>query len=294
MKSMHRVCLSGVLLALVLAFGLTGCSELKTDLPAPSTGELKVHPDGWTTPASVNFHGMEIRSQGWDMKRCQTCHGSRYDGGIAQTSCLTCHTKAGGPENCATCHGTVNPAPPRDLSGNTARTARAVGAHQLHLLGGVISRNAACTECHAVPSSVSSPGHIDAAGVATPADILFAGSYLPQPTPAPSYNPQTLKCSNTYCHGNFRNGNNFAPVWNDVSGTQAACGTCHGDVTKPTLAERALPKTTAQGGTHPVYNFATTPCSRCHEEVVDASMKIINTNKHINGKISIGTGEFEF
>lgn len=294
MKSMHRLCFSGILAALVLVIGLSGCSELNSDLPVPSTGKLQVHPDGWTTPASANFHGNDIRNQGWDMKSCQTCHGSRFDGGISQTSCNTCHNKPAGPENCATCHGTVNAAPPRDLSGNTARTARAVGAHQIHLLVGAISTNTPCTECHSVPSSVSSSGHIDPIGVNTPADVRFTGSYLPHPTPAPTFDPQTLKCSNTYCHGNFRNGNSFSPVWNDVSGTQAACGTCHGDVTKPTLAERAMPKTTAQGGTHPAVDLVSSPCVRCHEAVVDASMKIINTNKHINGKISIGTGEFEF
>ena len=61
----------------------------------------------------------------------------------------------------------------------------------------------------------------------------------------------TLSCANTYCHGNIKNGNSeFAPVWNDVTNTQAACGTCHG-------------------------------------QVVDANLRIIDKSKHINGRLEI-------
>lgn len=292
-----------VIAALVL---LQACSDLKTDLPAPATNSLKVHPDGWTTPASANFHGKDIRERNWDMLSCQTCHGSQYDGGVSQASCRTCHNKPAGPENCTTCHGGTNSAPPRDLSGNTAKTARGVGTHQIHVVGGTLTVATPCTECHSVPPTVYTIGHVD---TQSPAEVLFKdplantttnepgtatySSSLPLFKPVPSYDAQTAKCSNTYCHGNFKNGNtSFAPVWNDATGTQAACGTCHGDVTKTTLAERALPKTTAQGGTHPV--IGTTTCDRCHGDVVDATMKIINTSKHINGKISIGTSEFDF
>ena len=41
-------------------------------------------------------------------------------------------------------------------------------------------------------------------------------------TPSPSYDLSTLKCSNTYCHGYFKNGNQtaapaFMPTWNDTT-----------------------------------------------------------------------------
>ncbi|MEX1277188.1 MAG: CxxxxCH/CxxCH domain-containing protein [Bacteroidota bacterium] len=295
MNSMHRVCFSGILAALVLVIGLSGCSELNSDLPVPSTGKLQVHPDGWTTPASANFHGNDIRNQGWDMKSCQTCHGSRYDGGIAQNSCRTCHTAQGGPESCSTCHGTTNPAPPRDLSGNTARTARGVGAHQLHVAGGPFSSNISCGECHQVPGAVYVPGHLDTPG---PAEVMMTNlartvtnepgtidydSQLPLFQPNPTFDQNTLQCSNTYCHGNFKNGNpETALSWTDVSGTAAACGTCHGDVTKTTLAERALPKTLALGGTHP----NTTNCVNCHGEVVNASLQFVDKALHANGVLN--------
>jgi predicted CxxxxCH...CXXCH cytochrome family protein len=116
-------------------------------------------------------------------------------------------------------------------------------------------------------------------------------STLPQFNPAPIHNAGTLTCGSVYCHGYFKNGNTtFAPVWNDTTSTQAACGTCHGDVTRPTLAERALPKTTAQGGTHP----NATNCSSCHGDVVNASLQIINKDKHVNGRLNVFGVEQDF
>src|SRR5512137_2857922 len=62
--------------------------------------------------------------------------------------------------SCTACHGSDgNPAPPRGLGGETATTARAVGAHRLHLSDTAIRRAVPCTECHVVPSTLGSPGH---------------------------------------------------------------------------------------------------------------------------------------
>ena len=38
--------------------------------------------------------------------------------------------------------------PPKDTKGNTATTARGVGAHQLHLNAGALSAGVSCAECH--------------------------------------------------------------------------------------------------------------------------------------------------
>ncbi len=294
MKSVTAV--SYLLVLMVLLGLLAGCSEPQSDLPVPSTGKLKVHPDGWAMKSSANFHGNDIRAKGWDMRSCQACHGEKYDGGISQTSCRTCHTATAGPENCSTCHGsTTSPAPPRDLNGNTVRTVRGVGAHQPHVASGLFSGNISCLECHSVPGSVYDRGHVDSD---LPAEVMMTelarmvtnepgtidyDSELPVFRPTPTYDPQTLRCANTYCHGNFKNGNpGTAPSWTDVTGTAAACGTCHGDVTRPTLAERALPKTRDQGGTHPnVLN-----CSICHSQVVNASLQFVDKSKHANGKLN--------
>ncbi len=131
-----------IILALILIGG--GCSELQEDLlaPPPRAQALTVHSEGWSGRSIVDpaqppadFHGNYIRAQNWQMSSCWTCHGKDYAGGISQVSCKTCHAKSGGPENCTTCHGDVNPAPPRDLSRNVSTSAKGVGAHQSHLSG---------------------------------------------------------------------------------------------------------------------------------------------------------------
>ncbi len=291
-RTTYRI--SAVLIALL---GLWGCAELKTDLPTPANPGVQVHADGWINPEAADFHGNAIRTNNWDMRSCQMCHGVSYNGGTSGASCLACHTNNAGPENCATCHGSSNPAPPRDLDGNTARTAHAVGAHQKHLLGSSNAAVTVCSECHIVPTSVYVAGHVDTPG---PAEVIFNAtlahvvtnepatedfdSSLAVVRPIPQYNASTGSCANTYCHGAFKNGNpDNAPVWNDTSAAQIACGTCHGDVSKPTLAERALPKTSLNGGTH----FNSLVCANCHPGVVDANLRIINASLHMNGKLNV-------
>ena len=292
MKSASNI--SGILVLTLfpIVVLLSACSELKTDLPSPTSAGVKVHPTGWLSKTSDDFHGKSIRAQNWEMKPCQVCHGKNYEGGTVGESCTSCHSQPAGPENCVTCHGSTNAAPPRDLDGKTAKTDRGVGAHQIHLLGSSLSADILCSECHVVPPGVSSSGHLDG----TPrAEVVFSNTLTNTRTtgvvPSPTYDPAPFKCANTYCHGNFKNGNsNFVPVWNDASGSQMACGTCHGDVTKATLAERALPKTSAQGGTH----VNVTTCSACHGDVVDANLRIISPAKHVNGKLSVFGQERDF
>jgi predicted CxxxxCH...CXXCH cytochrome family protein len=330
----------------VLAF--FGCSKLKNDNPAAISTDVAVHPDGFASPASANFHGKNIAdpvtdakactqchgtnfnggssqkscnachkhddgisptsanfhgkfaaAKSWNLSACKTCHGADYSGGMSGKTCLSCHNKPNGPENCTTCHGSgTNAAPPKDIAGNTSPSARGVGAHQAHLIGGELGKGLQCSNCHVVPSSLTSPGHItttpnaqilfDTAGIAFTKSNVSGTTYYtagaPTVVPNPSYSSATIKCSNTYCHGNFKNGNpTNAPMWNDTTAAVVACGTCHGDVTKATLADRALPKTTLNGGTH----FPATACSGCHAGVVDANLKIIDPSKHINGKITV-------
>jgi predicted CxxxxCH...CXXCH cytochrome family protein len=293
-------------MAVAVTLFAAGCSKLQDNIVVPPerSQNLAVHPEGWAADtASFNFHGKYIHAQQWQMSSCWTCHGRNYAGGVSQVSCLTCHTKPGGPENCTMCHGSTNPAPPPDLDGNTATTLQTVGAHQSHLVGAETTDGIRCSECHVVPTSVYAPGHVDSG---PPAEVIFGDSVanavtnepttrdfdvsLPTITPAPTWNPSTLKCSNTYCHGDFKNGNNYAPIWTSVGTGEARCGTCHGDVTKQTLAERALPKTLEEGGTHP----NSTQCSVCHVGIVDANLNFIDKTKHINGKLNVFGDERDF
>jgi predicted CxxxxCH...CXXCH cytochrome family protein len=258
---------------------------------------IDVHVMGVIDPASDNFHGKYIRNDHWDMTGCQSCHAEDYSGGFASPTCLDCHTYQGGPENCTTCHGSsTSNAPPTDINGNTATTERGVGAHQIHLKGGDIGKSLACTECHSVPGGVYTPGHVDSE---LPAELVMNNSLANLVTndpstseydpgldlfePNPTYDPNDLSCSNTYCHGYFKNGNlDNKPVWTNPS--TSACGSCHGDGSSP------LPKTQAQGGSHPGSNN----CSNCHGGVVDANQNIINPSKHIDGLLNLFGDDIEF
>jgi len=279
---------------LTIAFAAAGCSDLKDTLPA-TTLATGVHPDGWLTKTSKDFHGEAIRGQGWDMRSCKTCHGGTYAGGTSGVTCRTCHTETLGPEHCNVCHGSANnSAPPRDLKGNTATTFRGVGEHQVHVLGTARSAAVGCSDCHVLPSGgIYDTTHIGA----NPgqAEITLIGGLASRATsgvtPVPVYYAESASCANTYCHGAFRNGNGINPVfWNGGAALSTACGSCHGDVSKTTLAEQALPKTAAQGGNHP-NNLA---CSNCHDGVINASMNFTNSSKHIDGYLNLFGQDREF
>ncbi|MEX0602217.1 MAG: CxxxxCH/CxxCH domain-containing protein [Bacteroidota bacterium] len=298
MKSTIRLT-SGIAALLAVGILLEGCSELKDELP-PVSSVGGVHPQGWKTQSSSNFHGTAIGDNAWDMRECRTCHGARYDGGTSKVSCLPCHSAPAGPENCATCHGSsLSPAPPRDTKGNTDRLSRGVGVHAIHVFGTSRAAAASCLDCHVVPGDVYDPGHVD---TPSPAEVTFgplvrlatgvgtAQAVTPNPV-LNTDNPQALRCTNTYCHGAFKNGNPGNEVfWNTEPSMTVACGTCHGDPSRATLAERALPRTTAQGGSH----TTNLNCANCHGDVVNASLSFINPTKHINGKLNVFGTERSF
>lgn len=265
-----------------LAF-FAGCSKLKND-SAPTAPGASVHGNGFGDSASANFHAVAFRAQlKWNVESCKSCHGQKFDGGTAQKSCIGCHTQTNGPEACNTCHGGVSAAPPNDLSGNTQRTSKGVGAHQAHLAGGKVGAAVACATCHTVPTKVSDAGHITngVALVKTDTTSLFYKSDA-------LYSASSATCASTYCHGNIPNGNKLTVSWTDTTSVNAviACGSCHGDVTKTDPEDRARPKTVSQGGTHPDKGaFGSTKCMDCHGHAIDANLNFINKSLHINGRI---------
>jgi predicted CxxxxCH...CXXCH cytochrome family protein len=275
------------------------CSDLKEDITT-SAPKLSIHDDGIVNPTSPNFHGNIVRSANWDMKQCQQCHSANYSGGTAGTSCYNsgCHNTPGGPEACNTCHGDfVNPllvSPPRALSGAILPSERGVGAHTKHLSGNQMGKAVECTECHTIPNGFSDPIHIDQ----TPGAELVFGSFTRMATnipggfnyqpslgnfnPNPTFDTNSGSCSNTYCHGYFKNGNLNNVVLFTAQTTGAACGTCHGDP----ATGNPLPKTVAEGGTHPPNQN----CATCHTGIVEVNgntYTILDKNKHMNGKLNI-------
>lgn len=231
------------------------------------------HPKGWTNVADkVNFHGSFLQKTKWNISACTECHGTDYKGGIAERSCLVCHTET--PENCTTCHGrSFDPsaAPPKDLFGNVSPTFRGVGAHKTHLKGGNYSNPIDCQECHIVPSDYSDDGHIDDTDFAEVTFGAFAALFEERLQASPV--KTDLTCSNVYCHGAFPAGNHEnSPTWNIADGSQAACGTCHG--VPPN-------KKTRNNITHP----SISNCEFCHSSVVEPGLIIKDKSKHINGVI---------
>ncbi|MGC4116853.1 MAG: CxxxxCH/CxxCH domain-containing protein [Myxococcales bacterium] len=223
---------------------------------------------------------------------CGTCHGNPPPAPHPQSAqCSTCHALTvradgsidveGGHHvdgvldvpsmSCTACHGTagrtgtdpfVAAAPPAGTKGETATSDPAVGAHLEHLTGGMIRAGVACSECHAVPG--------DATHANGQSPKLVWGPLARTRGVTPSEDPATRTCSSTYCHGaTLSGGSNKAPKWTQVDGTQAACGTCHGN---PPPAP------------HPQQS----DCATCHPGTVKANGAIdLAGGLHINGVLDV-------
>jgi predicted CxxxxCH...CXXCH cytochrome family protein len=194
---------------------------------------------------------------------CSSCHGAPPPN-HADSTCATCHPSGVahvdgvidigfGGSGCSACHGSESsPAPPRDLAGNTFISAIGVGAHQAHLRApSGLAAPIACTACHAVPSSVLSPGHIDSTG---PAEVVATLGW----------DRASATCASAWCHGDAR------PRWTEAGG--AACGTCHG--VPPTSAPHTA-------------GMSLTACASCHARTMDAIGRFIPGGAHLDGDVDV-------
>ena len=256
-----------ILLSLfVLTFALFfyGC-DTSEDEEWEGFGETEHFPDPYE-----NDHVGYLLANGYPLTDCQECHGENYDGGTSGVSCIGCHADTSAfSEKCNLCHGNqagdpANPldqAPPQDAYGVSDINSVTVGAHQSHLTGLLYSDGIACEDCHNVPASWSSIGHIDS----SPGEVVFGG-IAGDTTLESLWNRETETCSNTYCHGDY------VPEWTDVGGSEADCETCH-----------ALPPTED----HPDYSqYPTWDCVDCHLSVINAQREITNKSLHINGVVN--------
>ncbi|MBN2009530.1 CxxxxCH/CxxCH domain-containing protein [candidate division KSB1 bacterium] len=198
--------------------------------------------------------------------------GTYANGKCANTAC---HGSGGSPtwdsqiaEGCTGCHGGVDNqtgAPPKDMEGNTARTARGVGAHSAHVEGSLWANAMDCSECHLKPADASAPGHIDGS---RPADITW-GDLAKNDGQSPAWNGTV--CNNVYCHGTSLDGGaNTAPSWTDT--TPIACNSCHGSP--------------PASGAHTIHlDRYDLECNVCHNGYEkDTSVNLTN---HINGTVDV-------
>jgi predicted CxxxxCH...CXXCH cytochrome family protein len=205
--------------------------------------------DCHTSPPSNHFPGP-----------CTNCHGEVNATGTALSGGplhLDGKVELGdGSGQCGACHGKGASPWPSTFAHSAHRTPS-------------ITEPVACGDCHPVPSSVLSPGHLD--GVV---NVAFSGRAT-QRDAAPSWDGTS--CAGTACHGaNLADPPAVTPVWTDPSGKAGACGACHG-----------LP---------PTQHTASTDCNRsdCHGSevtVTGAGLPLISTSAtalslHINGVIN--------
>ena len=207
---------------------------------------------------------------------CDRCHpgytatsvvqATHVDGQLDYTvSCASCH---GDPSRAATALNPQLPAaPPVGTHGETATTARAVGAHLTHLQGGTLSDGVACGECHAVPTSLL---HADGTVNVAWGPLATAGGS------APVWTPGTSTCSSNWCHGaKLTGGSDTTPVWTRVDGSQDACGTCHG-----------RPPSSGEHREHDRYS-----CGYCHAAAYTTTA--VDRTLHVDGQLQVQGSRIE-
>ncbi len=220
---------------------------------------------------------------------CDGCHGAPPPAPHPPVAnCALCHPNATGalgrqvmsreqhvdgvvqvqvPTACDGCHGSnAQAAPPRDAQGNTATSARGVGAHRSHVVGRGLARVVQCEECHVVPATTVAPGHLD--GVA---QVRFSGAVAFANFTVPRYDAATTTCANAACHdiANWTSapggGQHVRPVWTDVDGGQATCSSCHGNPPPLPHVQRA-------------------DCEACHTNAT-AQRTFRRPELHVNGQV---------
>jgi predicted CxxxxCH...CXXCH cytochrome family protein len=188
---------------------------------------------------------------------CSGCHREANATGTALTS-PRLHVNGvadvgDGSGTCGACHGKGDDPWPSS------------GAHAAHRSPGSAAP-VPCVSCHVIPTAFG-PGtdHPRADG----ARVTFSGRALTKGAPATYANGT---CTNVYCHGGNLVGTvAAAPAWNDPSGKDKACGSCHG-----------LPP----GPPH----LASTACELCHGKGVESSPsgpRIVPAQRdlHVDGQL---------
>jgi predicted CxxxxCH...CXXCH cytochrome family protein len=231
----------------------------------------------WTSPAPLgcdSCHGNPPPAPHPQMTSCAKCHGAVVTDDGASIKDPSRHVDGtvdvAVPDQCTSCHGSENPAPPADVAGHTATTAAGVGAHQTHVKGTARSRPVPCDECHVVPKKVLDEGHVDSP---LPAEVRFAGAATAFGA-TPQYAGGT--CRDTSCHGavfpdgDASGGTNTVPIWTQVDGTQARCGACHGLPPPPP---------------HP-YGTLNPICSKCHADINPDNATFVHPELHVDGRVT--------
>lgn len=222
----------------------------------------------------TSCHGMPPAVPHPQVANCNLCHAevvSAESGELVASRHVDGVVDVSVSDDCSSCHGSAaNPAPPRDVSGNTDPSLLSVGAHQAHLVGRGLARVLECSECHSVPEQVNSSGHIDDV-VADPAEVIFGGDVATAFSAQPRY--EAGSCAQTFCHGDSfiaggSGGSQTVPLWNVTDGSQVTCTSCHG-----------MPPPTP----HPQEGVS--DCAQCHRNM-DTDGSFTHPERHVDGIVT--------
>ncbi len=240
---------------------------------ATLSGGTNTTPD-WTAAGTDSVvcgscHSLPPAAPHPDSTACQICHPGTTSDGVAIDVLGGLHVngQVDVPTLCNGCHGDAeSPAPPRDLSGNTATSARGVGAHRIHLDDSTRSRAIACNECHLVPLRTDSPGHLDED---LQAELVFGALASLGTNPSYDAASDAPSCSNVYCHGVTLSGGTLPqPGWTLSAASTGSCDSCHGS---PPPAP------------HPQVDS----CEACHPRTVIQDQVIdLSSDTHIDGEVT--------
>ncbi len=227
----------------------------------PATGRcdnVYCHGGGWGDASATHPAPVWTRA-GQGQAACGACHGRPPSDHGPTAACASCHPTSAsahldgvvevgdGSRTCTACHG----APP------------ASGAHRQHVFAFKLRGPIACNECHIVPATVTSEGHIDSD---LPAEVSF-GVLARTGGALPTWNGAAVgTCAGSYCHGSA------TPVWTRLDQGEAACGTCHG-----------VPPT--DGAHAPTLTLR--DCHSCHAGSVDDFGNILTNGGHLDGNVTL-------
>ncbi|WP_428262480.1 CxxxxCH/CxxCH domain c-type cytochrome [Haliangium sp.] len=261
------------------------------------------------TTCTVYCHGASLEDGGGSLttpdwtrvddtqNRCGTCHGAPPpEPHPSDTNCGTCHPtmKPGTLEFldpashingeldvvdgaldavCGSCHGEGDESsPPRDLAGNTERSAPGVGAHRQHVGDSDWHRDLSCVQCHVVPVQVDDPDHIDGDNIA---EMTFDTL-----NPTASYDRDNVTCTNVYCHSD--GGKEFETmVWTDD--VTLDCDSCHDDRPR----RRGRFGLSGEHRRHLDDGNDDITCGDCHADVISGDRDFVDPDLHINGVFDV-------
>jgi len=249
------------------------------------------HPPVQQIPAAFGITSPDPLGTPWFRHRtatnfvdvCDRCHGVNLAGGNGPR-CQNCHVGASpistinSPDPCSSCHSQ----PPSGTS--YPNNNRVHGSHKFvnAPVGGL------CAECHSGLGSGTLDHFLRAKNVelgnvipspqttAQPGAVVFGGILSRANGSTPVFDPATLQCSNTYCHGNTLDRPASAilsPSWGSpfLTGVAASdCVKCHG-----------YPPQT------PSHTLSSGPasCINCHSHVNSQGTGFGTPSLHINGSI---------